>query len=66
MVVAQRDPNKDVPATAEDLYTIGTKAVIKKMARPNESQMDLIVLGVERVVILKFEQTEPHPLVRVL
>src|ERR1700690_3616608 len=65
IVVAQRDPNKDVPATAEDLYTIGTKAVIKKMARPNESQMDLIVLGVERVVILKFEQTEPHPQVRV-
>jgi ATP-dependent Lon protease len=64
VVVAQRDPNKDVPATAEDLYSIGTKAVIKKMARPNESQMDLIVLGVERIVILKLEQTEPHPLVR--
>jgi len=65
VVVAQRDPNKELPATAEDLYTIGTKAVIKKMARPNESQMDLIVLGVERVVILKFEQTEPHAVVRV-
>ena len=65
VVVAQRDPNKELPATAEDLYTIGTKAVIKKMARPNESQMDLIVLGVERVVILKFEQNEPHPQVRV-
>ncbi len=35
------------------------------MARPNESQMDLIVLGVERVVILKFDETEPHPQVRV-
>jgi ATP-dependent Lon protease len=65
IVVAQRDPNKDVPTTADDLYTIGTKAVIKKMARPNETQMDLIVLGVERVVILKFDETEPHPQVRV-
>ena len=65
IVVAQRDPNKDVPATVEELFTIGTKAVIKKMARPNESQMDLIVLGVERVVILKLEQTEPYVQARV-
>ena len=65
VVVAQRDSNKDVPATVEDLFTIGTKAVIKKMARANESQMDLIVLGVERVVILKLEQTEPYLQARV-
>jgi len=58
VVVAQRDPSKDEPQF-EDLYTTGTKAVIKKMARPNESQMDLIVLGVERVVLLRAEQTEP-------
>ena len=58
IVVAQRDPNKDA-ATAEDLYTVGTRAVIKKMARPSDSQMDLIVLGVERVVILELEQHEP-------
>jgi len=59
VVVAQRDPAKDVPATADDLHSIGAKAVIKKMARPNENQMDLIVFGVERVVILKLDQTEP-------
>ena len=65
VLVAQRDPNKDVPAAAEDLFTIGVKAVIKKMARPNEAQMDLIVLGVERVVILRFEQIEPYLRARV-
>ncbi len=64
VVVAQRDPNKEVES-ASDIYTIGTKAVIKKMARPNEGQMELIVLGVERVVLLRLEQTEPYARARV-
>jgi ATP-dependent Lon protease len=59
LIVAQRDPAKDVPAL-DDLYNIGTRAVIKKMARPNESQLELIVLGIERVVLLRLEQTEPY------
>jgi ATP-dependent Lon protease len=64
VIVAQRDPNKDVQS-ADDIYTIATKAVIKKMARPNENQMELIVLGVERVVLLRLEQTEPYARARV-
>jgi ATP-dependent Lon protease len=64
VVVAQRDPNKDVQS-AGDIYTIATKAVIKKMARPNENQMDLIVLGVERVLILGLEETGPYTRARV-
>ncbi len=59
VVVAQRDASKEVPETAEDLYTVGTRAVIKKMARPSESQMELIVLGVERVVLVRLEQHAP-------
>jgi ATP-dependent Lon protease len=59
VVVAQRDPSQDA-LTGADLHTVATKAVIKKMARPNESQMELIVLGVERVVILKLDQTDPY------
>jgi ATP-dependent Lon protease len=65
VLVAQRDSTLEMPAAIEDLYSIGTKAVIKKMSRPNESQMELIVLGVERVVLLKSEQTEPYLRVRV-
>jgi ATP-dependent Lon protease len=65
VVVAQRDPAKDAPDTADDLHSIATRAVIKKMARPNESQMDLIVLGVERIVLLKLEETEPYLRARV-
>lgn len=64
IVVAQRDHAKDEPVL-DDLYTIATKAVIKKMARPNEAQMELIVLGVERVVLLRQEQAEPFLKARV-
>ncbi len=63
IIVAQRDPNVEKPALS-DLYTIGTKAVIKRMSRPSEAHMELIVLGVERVVLLKPEQTEPYLKVR--
>jgi len=59
VVIAQREPSKDTPA-GEDLYTTGTKAVIKRMARSSDTQMDLIVLGVERVVLLRLEQAAPY------
>ena len=59
VIVAQREPSTEVPRL-EELYVIGTRAVIKKMARPNENLVELIVLGVERVVLLKLEQSEPY------
>ncbi len=58
-VVAQRDPNDEAPGQ-DELYTIGTKAIVRKMARPNEEMMELLVLGTERVVIQRVEQTEPY------
>jgi ATP-dependent Lon protease len=58
-IIAQRDPNVEKPGQ-DDLYSVGTKAVIKRMSRPTESHMELIVLGVERMVLLKLEQTEPY------
>ncbi|MGE5569384.1 MAG: endopeptidase La [Rhodospirillales bacterium] len=64
VIVAQRDSSKDEPQF-EDLYNIGTKAIIKKMARQSENQMELIVLGVERVVILRLEQSQPYLTARV-
>src|SRR5580658_176410 len=59
VVVAQRDPSFDSPG-AEDLFTLGTRAVIKKVARPNASQIDVLVLGIERVVIVKVDDTEGY------
>jgi ATP-dependent Lon protease len=57
VVVAQRDANEENPKT-EGLYTVGTRAVVKKMAR-GDNAIELIVQGVDRVTVLKPEQTEP-------
>jgi len=58
VVVAQKTSDVDVPGM-DDLFTIGTKAVIRKMSRPNEDHLEVLVMGVERVVILKLDTTEP-------
>src|SRR4029077_19295645 len=47
-----------------DLHTVGTRAVIKKMAR-SDAGIELIVQGVERVTLLKDEQTLPFIKARV-
>jgi ATP-dependent Lon protease len=51
ILVAQKDPSLETP-TQGDLYSVGTKAVIRKMARPNENLMEVLVMGTERVSIL--------------
>ena len=63
IVVAQRDPDKDEP-TVEDLFTIGTKAVIKHVGRTSEGLFQALVQGLERVVLLKVEQVDPYLLMR--
>src|SRR4029077_148019 len=52
LVFTQRDPEIDSP-TQDDLYAIGTKAVIRKMNRSSEGHLELMVMGVERVALLK-------------
>ncbi len=59
LVVAQRDPETDEPGL-EDLYTIGTRAIVKQIGRSGEGQMHALVQGVERVVLLKLEQAEHY------
>lgn len=58
LVVAQRDASVD-ELTPEQLFTVGTRAVIKKMAR-GDGGINIIVQGIERVVIERFVQTEPY------
>jgi ATP-dependent Lon protease len=57
ILVAQKDAQNEQPGFG-DLFAIGTRAVVKKMAR-NENGLELLVQGVERVALLKAEQTEP-------
>ncbi|MDQ2711239.1 MAG: endopeptidase La [Acidobacteriota bacterium] len=56
ILIAQRDPQVESPQQ-DDLYTIGTKAVIRKSSRPNEGMIEILVLGIERVVVVKLEES---------
>ena len=57
VVVAQRDAANEQPGDG-DLYTVGTLAVIKKLAHGPDT-VELLVQGLERVTVQKIEQTEP-------
>ncbi len=59
-LVALKDPEVDDPEP-EDLYSVGTLAVIHRMARDQDtSGRHLIVQGMERVRILEIIQKEPY------
>lgn len=57
IVVAQRDPT-DERLVPEALFSVGTRAVIKKMNR-DEDSLEVLVQGMERVRLLEFAQSEP-------
>ena len=63
VAVAQRDAATEQPGLAE-LYNVGTRAVVKKVAK-GEGGVEMLVQGVERVQLLSVEQTEPYLKVRV-
>jgi ATP-dependent Lon protease len=63
VLFAQRDASNDQPG-AEGLYGIGTRAIVKKMVR-GDSTVEMLVQGVERVALVKMEQTEPYLKARV-
>src|SRR5579863_1024557 len=54
----QRDSSVDNP-TREDLHPIGVKATIRKMSRPSPESMEILVLGIERIALLKLDDSEP-------
>src|SRR5579864_9456541 len=58
LVVCQRDPAVDSPEK-DDLYSVGVKAVIKKVMRL-EDVVQLIVLGRDRFQIDDLTRTEPY------
>src|SRR5579871_4737151 len=63
-VFTQRDPDQDAPEAA-DLHSIGTKAVIRKVNRSGEDHLELMVLGMERIALLKLDDSEPFMKARV-
>src|SRR5262249_53556262 len=54
VLVAQRDADVDEPQQ-DDLYTIGTKAVIKRVVQSRDDVMEVFVAGTERVVLVKLD-----------
>jgi ATP-dependent Lon protease len=54
IVVAQKDNSVDLPGAA-DLYTVGTRAVIRS-AKKGDGQREIFVQGIERVVLVKLDQ----------
>jgi ATP-dependent Lon protease len=64
IVAAQRDASVDTPGP-HDFFSIGTKAVIKRMARRPNGGVDLMVQGLERAVIIKIDQADSHLTARV-
>ena len=64
VVVAQRDPQTEEPGLS-DLYSIGTKALIKQLGQSTEGTTHALVQGLDRVVVLKEEQSTPYSTVRV-
>lgn len=63
VLATQRDSEQEEPGF-DDLYLIGTKAVIKQMGKTPDGHLQVLVQGIERVVLLKMEQAEPHMIVR--
>lgn len=63
LIVAQRDPATEEPGL-EDLYSIGTKAIIKQVGRSEGGTLQALVQGVERVALVKAEDGESFLLVQ--
>lgn len=62
ILVTQRDPSIENPSQ-DDLYTVGTRAIIRRHAR-NDEQLEVFVLGVERVVLIKLDHAGDYSKVR--
>ena len=59
ILLSQKDPAVENPGHG-DLYEVGTRAVIRKMARPSENLMEVLVMGIERVHARVIENTDGH------
>ncbi|NBO91199.1 MAG: endopeptidase La [Planctomycetia bacterium] len=63
LVAAQKNGETDQPRF-DDLYTIGVRAVVKKMARNENNVIEMIVQGVERVRLIEATSSDPFLQVR--
>src|SRR5437762_8579624 len=57
--LTQRDEQKEEPAP-QDLYNVGTAAIVLKLLRQAEDQLVIVVQGLRRFAIRKIVATEPY------
>jgi ATP-dependent Lon protease len=57
-VIAQRDESKDDPGP-QDLYGVGTAAIILKLLRQSDDHVIALVQGLRRFALRKIVQTDP-------
>src|SRR5213596_1474615 len=57
--LTQRDEQKEEPAP-QDLYNVGTAAIVLKLLRQAEDQLVIVVQGLRRFAIRKIVATQPY------
>ena len=62
-VVTQRDPRIDAPE-ADDLYELGTLAIIHKAVRMPNNSLLIFCEGIDRIRVTEFVSTEPYHSIR--
>lgn len=64
ILTAQKSPEVRPPGP-NDIYHIGTAAVIQQLFRAQDGTIRLLVQGIERVRLLDFVKTEPYLIARI-
>ena len=62
-LVTQHEEEQEDP-TSDDLYTIGTAAIVVKLMREPDDTISLLVHGLGRIKIKKYVQTDPYFVIR--
>nr|MBC7243997.1 endopeptidase La [Chloroflexota bacterium] len=63
-LVALKDASIEEPGP-DDVYRVGSAALIARFAKAPDSTIRLFVQGIERIKIVEFTQTEPYMMARV-
>jgi len=64
-IMVSKSPNIKTEYTPEDLYSVGTSAVILKMAKSDANRLQLLVQGLNKFKIVEFIQEKPFLKARV-
>ena len=60
LVVSKQNPSPNTAHTRDDLYVVGTSALILKMAKTEDNKAQLLVQGLGRFSIKDFKEAKPY------